>query len=766
MVATEIWKLSGYRFTVKDHKKLKSGHRTRFYCSQDEARKKKSKATLHPDIRNRDNVGMKRFPCGSKLSISCRARKNDEEELDVTVQIKHAAKHVSYVDVSMPPEALDMIRENVEWLTPVAMVSKVQAAFPNITAAQIHRAWMDMSSTFWRYDDDQLLSAKKVLEANKQDVDIFEPQDVPEGVEMLCWGMKNIAEPLKGQIIEHDGAGFPLSYLLLSTATSIDQGKRTKALTAWAKCVRDTYGVEPRFSHVDKDMAEIHMLKDVWKTKISLCWWHLRRAVRTRLANAKLATTPYDPGRAHAEFSFIDVAFIPRGQADGGEYEGGVPDTITPIVPPSQQPAQSETRTMPNGLRITIPARQPLALVSAASTAPRAPSTRATTGKENEPSETHGGVQTRGGRVTKPTRNPDAADPATDGEEEEAEKKSRRTFCPAAYRDSIESMMNKHYCAHPLLPGYAHPSPEGIKRWAVMQMYKFCVEHELREVWAYLWENWYRSSRWELWARSVHPEIPVLKTTMILESHWRRIKHDFLHHFHMPRCDLLAWILITKLAPNYYRKLDRLLTDTGRYRELPCWRKDFKRDWKKLARTPITLPVNPAYQTDTKKMICTCVQPVPPVFFLEVKRQRTAPFWVHPALRPLSDGDDDADETASDAADDTRAGERVGWDDDDEDDIVDTHRPEDEQLTFDEAMDENIDVILEFAKGLKFQRRFRDQRMLQALEREGASFLRLARACLGKEKRLKSTRGSAPSTWDKSTGTAMFYRARPAPSAE
>ncbi|KAJ7858934.1 hypothetical protein B0H14DRAFT_3631985, partial [Mycena olivaceomarginata] len=81
-----------------------------------------------------------------------------------------------------------------------------------------------------------------------------------------------------------------------------------------------------------------------------------------------------------------------------------------------------------------------------------------------------------------------------------------------------------------------------------------------------------------------------------------------------------------------------------------------------------------------------------------------------------------------------------------------------------EAMDDNIDLILEFAKGLKYQRQFRDQRMLQALEREGASFLRLAKACLGKERRLKSTRGTTPSTWDRSAGSAMYYRARPAPS--
>jgi hypothetical protein len=172
--------------------------------------------------------------------------------------------------------------------------------------------------------------------------------------------------------------------------------------------------------------------------------------------------------------------------------------------------------------------------------------------KENLPLEAVGGVLMRAGRTTRPPTRADAADDAslarvlsarTTGaaaskvtkrrtvtveveeaassgseDEEMTGKKTRRTFCPAMYRDSIVNMMEKHYCAHPLLPGYAPPNSDGIKRWAVSQMYKFCVEHGLREVWVYLWENWYRRSRWELWARSANPEIPVLKTTMILES--------------------------------------------------------------------------------------------------------------------------------------------------------------------------------------------------------------------------------------------------------
>jgi hypothetical protein len=79
--------------------------------------------------------------------------------------------------------------------------------------------------------------------------------------------------------------------------------------------------------------------------------------------------------------------------------------------------------------------------------------------------------------------------------------------------------MEWHFCAHPLIPGYSAPTPEGIKAWAVKQAYEFCVLRDLPNLWAYLWENWYRHGRWELWARSGNPrEIPRLKTTMLVEA--------------------------------------------------------------------------------------------------------------------------------------------------------------------------------------------------------------------------------------------------------
>src|ERR1700733_10471319 len=93
---------------------------------------------------------------------------------------------------------------------------------------------------------------------------------------------------------EYDNAGFPLSYCLLSTATALPVGKRKRALKAWGKCLRDKYGVIPKFAHTDKDMAEIGMLREVWEAKLQLCWWHLREAVKERLKKVKLSTTPYN----------------------------------------------------------------------------------------------------------------------------------------------------------------------------------------------------------------------------------------------------------------------------------------------------------------------------------------------------------------------------------------------------------------------------------------------------------------------------------------
>lgn len=266
---------------------------------------------------------------------------------------------------------------------------------------------------------------------------------------------------------------------------------------------------------------------------------------------------------------------------------------------------------------------------------------------------------------------------------------------------------------------------------------------------------------------------------------WRRVKRDFLYKFHLPRCDLLAWVLVKKLAPTYYRKLSIVLVDTGRYRELASWRKDFKRQWRKLEQTPITLPLNEAYRPNVPKWTCTCpafvvsrflickhlvqkVRRAPPIFFLEVKRARTTPFWKHHMLTPLSndESDDEQEETTLDGdrgneSDDEFGGSVDGSDDGSDDEMV-LVKPAVGGLTFEESMDGYIHALREFADGLEYQKQFRDERMLRTVERELiGGMTRLMKPCLEKERRFNVVRGSNPTTWESTTSGAMFYRARP-----
>jgi hypothetical protein len=242
---------------------------------------------------------MKRYPCQSAMSVKYKVNKTGGH--DIFIHLRHSINHILYSDVQMPPEVLQMIQEQAEWLTPDAMAAKIQSVYSHVTTKQIHKAWREQSETYWRRDNEKLPSAKKLLAEYGDDIDIFEPAGIPDGVEMLMWGMKRIAEPLKGKVVEigidatceqhlqfyelvlthdidntnskhlelysimgkYDNAGFPMTYCLLSTATAIDIGKRKKAIVAWSQCLRDKYGVNPVFIHSDKDMGEIGGVQEV-----------------------------------------------------------------------------------------------------------------------------------------------------------------------------------------------------------------------------------------------------------------------------------------------------------------------------------------------------------------------------------------------------------------------------------------------------------------------------------------------------------------------
>jgi hypothetical protein len=191
---------------------------------------------------------------------------------------------------------------------------------------------------------------------------------------------------------------------------------------------------------------------------------------------------------------------------------------------------------------------------------------------------------------------------------------------------------------------------------------------------------------------------------------------------------------------------------------------------------PITLPLNPKYRPDTCRWVCTCpqfsishflvckhlvqaVKPVDLIFFLQVSRNRTTPFWSHPFLVPLNS----VDPGARSIGPAFLMPREDPIDDDEDDEVISVVDMEQTGIgyTFDERLDEHIKTIEDFLGGLEYQRQFRDHRILATLEREGAGFLRLARNCLDHERRYNSSQTNAPTTWERGSSNAMFYRTRP-----
>ena len=251
-------------------------------------------------------------------------------------------------------------------------------------------------------------------------------------------------------------------------------------------------------------------------------------------------------------------------------------------------------------------------------------------------------------------------------------------------QDTVIEIFSRHFNSHSLIPDQngTYRSAEHIHRDCATEMYHWCKSRNYFRLWAYLWVNWYQPEQWRLWARSVNEkEIPVLKTTMIVESHWRRIKHDYLHRFNRPRVDLVVWVLLSRLIPNALARMQALLQRNHR-QATASWRKDFKKEWKKLNERQ-TEPVRlQQYHTDPVRWTCgcpyflssrflsckhilSCYEPVSDTvdFFRTIQRRRNFPFWTHqqlvllPQYRPseaenkIDDSDEDkADEADNDAA--------------------------------------------------------------------------------------------------------------------
>jgi hypothetical protein len=185
-------------------------------------------------------------------------------------------------------------------------------------------------------------------------------------------------------------------------------------------------------------------------------------------------------------------------------------------------------------------------------------------------------------------------------------------FCPKKLHIQIIELFTKHFHLHPLIPVENGEFLSYIDIWklSTKEMYNFCYENDLKYAWAYMWCNWYRFDLWLLWARAATPdEICIFKTTMLVESHWKVVKRNYLSGFFRPRLDLVTFIIITRLIPHYEIMYNKYQIG----REKAAWRKDFKKNWKDLAKKEFS---GKLYYVNTDQWICSCPAFLTNRFFL------------------------------------------------------------------------------------------------------------------------------------------------------
>lgn len=186
-------------------------------------------------------------------------------------------------------------------------------------------------------------------------------------------------------------------------------------------------------------------------------------------------------------------------------------------------------------------------------------------------------------------------------------------FCPLDLREIVLKLVNKHFNHHILLPrldGTFFTNANEIWKECVSEMLQFCKNNNLLRLWTYFWKEWYTKDKWNLWAQSSNENISHIKTTMIVESHWRHIKRDYLYKFHKPRIDHLCYILIKRVINEQLHRIQ--LLQQGRY--LVEWRKEFKKEWRQHEKK--VTEINGRYLTNSAQWICSCPAYIQSRFFL------------------------------------------------------------------------------------------------------------------------------------------------------
>lgn len=83
-------------------------------------------------------------------------------------------------------------------------------------------------------------------------------------------------------IVSVFGVWFPIAYLVMSN--SDNEMQRQEIVADFLEAVKSTFPrLNPLFFYSDKDRGQLNAIKKVFKIMPSLCYWHMKNAVRKKL---------------------------------------------------------------------------------------------------------------------------------------------------------------------------------------------------------------------------------------------------------------------------------------------------------------------------------------------------------------------------------------------------------------------------------------------------------------------------------------------------
>ncbi|EGO04979.1 hypothetical protein SERLA73DRAFT_44838 [Serpula lacrymans var. lacrymans S7.3] len=285
------------------------------------------------------------FACEGRLYITI-SRHSMIAEISVT----HREDHIPYCCIDIPKEVHELIQLAHRYANYVRrhilsqLWNKILEKYPNLmfTGKDIYQIWSKIGSQQWKRDEDEMVSAKMLLEEGcKQGglgvYSVLPIELIPEpSLEALAFVLPDALKQWGGRIQELSldstwntngtqfelyaalgkvyGSGLPLGYILIQSNGSKLGGKE-KLLCQFLKCLKNNWDLQILITLSDKDWTEINALRAEFpEAKHQLCFWHALRAIKQRLAILRCMPAFYDANIAHLKFHWIDQNFVPLAQ--------------------------------------------------------------------------------------------------------------------------------------------------------------------------------------------------------------------------------------------------------------------------------------------------------------------------------------------------------------------------------------------------------------------------------------------------------------------